>query len=140
PNFADVNGRFCDGVQIANPTNGATDLLSTYRTPGFGPNWAVLMLPYYEQNSLYEANGTAINNYMTMNGLNGSDVAWRNLKDTKLTAFRCPSDPGHLKMFSLNGGPWARGNYGANAGPGWLNWTIAGKSHDGGARDNPGSV
>jgi prepilin-type processing-associated H-X9-DG protein len=43
-------------------------------------------------------------------------------------------------MFALNDGNWARGNYGANAGPGWLNWTREGKSHDGGARDAAGNI
>src|SRR5687768_16573122 len=31
------------------PASGfAQDLASTYRTPGFGPNWAVLILPFIE--------------------------------------------------------------------------------------------
>ena len=28
----------------------------------------------------------------------------------------------------MNGGGWARGNYAANAGPGWYNWTLGGAS------------
>ncbi len=136
-NFADVMGKFPVGVQIANtPPNGDEKMLSAYRTPGFGPNWAVLMLPYFEQNALFEQNGAGINNYLPSNG---ADQSWRNVRSAQLKVFRCPSDPGHLNMFSLNGGNWARGNYGGNAGPGWLNWTIGGKSHDGGARDAAGN-
>src|SRR5438552_14922861 len=115
-NFADANGKFPVGVQVALVTKaGATDTLSAYRTPSFGPNWAVLLLPYYEQGSLYNTFSSAIDNYMPSNG---SDQSWRNMRSTRLTVFRCPSDPGHLNMFALNGGNWARGNYGANAGPG----------------------
>jgi prepilin-type N-terminal cleavage/methylation domain-containing protein len=141
-NFADATGKFPVGVQIANaPPNGDQNMLSAYRTPGFGPNWAVLMLPYFEQASLFEQNSAGIHNYLTSNG---SDQRWRAVASVPLRSFRCPSDPGHLNAFSLNTGPlnanWARGNYGANAGPGWLNWTIGGKSHDGGARDAAGNV
>src|SRR5437016_7573832 len=56
-NFADANGKFPVGVQIAQvPVQGDQNMLSAYRTPGFGPNWAVLMMPYYEQGSLYAQN------------------------------------------------------------------------------------
>src|SRR5258708_6708910 len=48
-NFADANGKFPVAAQIAgNPANGTQNMMSAYRTPGFGPNWAVLMLPYFE--------------------------------------------------------------------------------------------
>jgi prepilin-type N-terminal cleavage/methylation domain-containing protein len=142
-NFADVTGRFPVAVQIAQPPrSGDQNMLSAYRTPGFGPNWAVLMLPYFEQGALYEQNAAGINNYMPSNG---ADLSWRRVAPVKINAFRCPSDPGHLKMFELNATQpfhtnWARGNYGANGGPGWMNWTIDGKSYDGGARDAAGSV
>ncbi len=143
-NFADVFGRFPEGVQIINPgTAGAArqQNLSAYRTPGFGPNWAVLMLPFYEQKNLYEVNNAAIDAFKTSNGTNQN---WRALRSTRLTVFRCPSDPAHKDMFTLNLTPpngnnfgnWARGNYAGNAGAGWLNFTIGGTSYDGGARDN----
>ena len=48
-NFADTTGKFPVGVQIAKvPPNGDQNMLSAYRNPGFGPNWVVLMLPYFE--------------------------------------------------------------------------------------------
>ena len=141
-NFADSQGKFPVAVQIAQPPRrGDQNMLSAYRTPGFGPNWAVLMLPYFEQGSLFEQNATGINNYLPSNG---ADLSWRRLAPMPLKTFRCPSDPGNIKPFELNGTPpfhtnWARGNYGANAGPGWLNWTIDGSSYEGGARDAAGS-
>jgi prepilin-type N-terminal cleavage/methylation domain-containing protein len=142
-NFCDVQGRFPVGVQIANPpVAGSTPTLSAYRTPGFGPNWAVLMLAYYEQGGLYDQNAQGINNFLPSNG---NDQSWRRVAPVRLKAFLCPSDNNNRVAFILNPTPpfnteWARGNYGANAGPGWLNWTNDGKSHDGGARDAAGSV
>jgi len=141
-NFADVFGRFPEGVQIANPalTGAAREQnISAYRTPGFGPNWAVIMLPFYEQKNLYELNSTGINNFKLSNG---TDQSWRAIRSTRLTVFRCPSDPNHRAMFTLNLTPpngnnfgnWARGNYAGNAGAGWLHFTMEGLSFDGGAQ------
>jgi prepilin-type N-terminal cleavage/methylation domain-containing protein/prepilin-type processing-associated H-X9-DG protein len=122
------------GVQIANPpANGNQAMLSSYRTPGFGPNWAILSLPFYEQGPLYDANATGINNFLPSNG---ADQSWRNIRSNRLSVFRCPSSTGNDVPFSLNGGNWARGNYAANGGPSWLNWTRDGLSNDGGSGTN----
>jgi len=138
-NFADANGKFPVACQIAgNPTNGTSNMLSAYRTPGFGPNWAVLMLPYFEQAAMFDQNSAGINNYLPSNG---TDLSWRRVASLSIKAMRCPSDnygANPSNTFQLNTGPfntfWARGNYGANAGPGWLHWTENGKSWDGGAQ------
>jgi prepilin-type N-terminal cleavage/methylation domain-containing protein len=135
-NFHDVNGKFAVGVQIAGTvTNGTQNLLSAYRTPGFGPNWLVLTLPYIEQSGLYQQNGPSIDNFLPSNG---TDLSWRRLAATSLKAARCPSDnygSNPANTFSLNTGTfnafWARGNYGGNGGPGWLNFTVQGNSKDG---------
>src|SRR5947199_25208 len=87
-NFADVQGRFPVGVQIAQvPIQGDQNMLSAYRTPGFGPNWAVLTLPYYEQSALYEQNSVGINNYLPSNG---TDLSWRRVAPAKIKSFLCP--------------------------------------------------
>jgi len=84
-NFHDVNGKFPVGVQIAQvPASGTTDMLSAYRTPGFGPNWAILMLPFFEQSGLYTSNAAAIDNYLLQNGNSGSDMAWRVVRNQRL--------------------------------------------------------
>jgi prepilin-type N-terminal cleavage/methylation domain-containing protein/prepilin-type processing-associated H-X9-DG protein len=135
-NFADVQGKFPVAVQVAQvPASGTQNMISAYRTPGFGPNWAVLMLPYMEQTALYEQNSTGITNYLASNG---SDESWRRVATANVKVMRCPSDnygANPANVFNLNSGTfnavWARGNYGANAGPGWLNWTINGQSWDG---------
>ncbi len=124
-NFADTyGGRLAPSVQIANPpANGTQNMMSAYRSPGFGPNWAVLMLPFMEQKPLYETNVTAINNFLPSIGV---DQGWRNVRTTKIKIMLCPTDLGTAKPFSLQGGNWARGNYGANGGPSFLNWTLDG--------------
>jgi len=79
----------------------------------FGPNWAVLILPYIEQDNLFRSVGTSIQNYP----LTG-DNTWRSLRGNNVKTLRCPSDTGGEVLCSVAGGGWARGNYGANAGPG----------------------
>lgn len=138
-NFADVNGKLPVATQIAgSPANGTSNMMSTYRTPGFGPNWAVLMLPFFEQSALYEQNSAGINNYLPSNG---TDLSWRRVATASIKAFRCPSDnygANPSNTFQLNTGTfnafWARGNYGANAGPGWLHFTENGDSFITGAQ------
>jgi hypothetical protein len=51
-----------------------------------------------------------------------------NIRSASISTFICPSDPSPLTPFALNGGNWARGNYGVNAGPGWLYNTLNGGS------------
>ena len=136
-NFADTNGgRLPPFVQIINPptppASGQTDSLSAYRTPGFGPNWVVLMLPYVEQRALYEQNAQGINNFIPSAG---ADQSWRTVRLAKLKFMLCPSDMNTVKGFPLNlppsplpQGPWERGNYAANGGPSWVSGTVDGWS------------
>jgi prepilin-type processing-associated H-X9-DG protein len=86
----------------------------------FGPNWAVLLLPYIEQGNLYNQYATSIQNYP----ING-DSNWRGMRGVKIATFLCPSDtsPGTT---NAAGGGWERGSYGANEGPGmrWNGGTV----------------
>lgn len=135
-NHNDVTGKFPDGVQIANPpANGTQNIASAYRTPGFGPNWAIFLLPYIEQDNLYKQHATGIQNFMPSVG---ADQSWRNIRGNKLKSFECPSDASNQQPFSLNGGGWARGNYAANAGNSWFNWSLNGDSQDSGAGGGSG--
>jgi prepilin-type N-terminal cleavage/methylation domain-containing protein/prepilin-type processing-associated H-X9-DG protein len=125
-NYHDVNGKFADGVQIAgSPAAGQNDICSSYRTPGFGPNWAIFQLPYMEQDNLFKQYSASIQNFLPSNG---NDQSWRGIRSTLIPMFLCPSDSGSIEPFALNGGNWARGNYAANAGPGWLSDTLNGHS------------
>src|SRR5688572_7973995 len=74
--YHDTHGQFPAAVQIARPpANGAQEMVSAYRTPGFGPNWAVFLLPYIEQESLYKQVRINVENYLPGGG---SDQGWRN--------------------------------------------------------------
>src|SRR5262249_60608984 len=71
-NYHDAMGRLPEGVQVYNPgPPGLQDwALSNYTPTGtlYGPNWAVLMLPYIEQNNLYMQYRANILNYMNSGG------------------------------------------------------------------------
>ncbi len=126
--YVDINSALPPYVRIANvPTTGAGpgDILSSYRTPGFGPNWVVFILPFIEQSALYNQFSSSINNFIPSAG---ADLTWRGIRSTSINLLLCPSDGGSETPFSLNGGNWARGNYAANAGPGDMPNTLAGGS------------
>jgi prepilin-type N-terminal cleavage/methylation domain-containing protein/prepilin-type processing-associated H-X9-DG protein len=95
----------------------------------FGPNWAVNLLPFIEQTALYQsvpifgvpAFGAPSNTMPP--GTDG--LSWRKgIVSRKIGAYLCPSDSSNNAPFSnanvpgdtLNGGVWARGNYGISAG------------------------
>ncbi len=90
----------------------------------FGPNWAIMLLPYIEQAPLFDLQKTSINNYITNlnNGAVTPDQNWRAIRGTTVKMYLCPSDAGGDAQCNRAGGGWARGNYGANAGPGmfWI--------------------
>ena len=111
-NYHDTTGALPPCVLMASSVGNPADF-----GQNFGPNWAVLMLPYFEQDNLFKLNEVSITSYMTT----GSN-AWRALRNTKLPMMRCPSDTGADIPCARAGGNWARGNYGANAGPGmfWI--------------------
>jgi prepilin-type N-terminal cleavage/methylation domain-containing protein/prepilin-type processing-associated H-X9-DG protein len=91
----------------------------------FGPNWAVLILPFIEQNNLY-----TVGNVMSFPGVAyvpgsnadpGANMSWRVIVGTKLKVYLCPSDGNSNNNYlnaSVPGSPtgWARGNYGVTAG------------------------
>jgi prepilin-type N-terminal cleavage/methylation domain-containing protein/prepilin-type processing-associated H-X9-DG protein len=118
-NYHDANGALPWAIQMNfNVMNNPT--LASGQN--FGPNWAVMILPYIEQDELYRNIATSVKNYM----ING-DSNWRSVRGAKLAIFRCPSDVGYETPWSGAGGGWTRGNYGCNAGgihqPDILGWT-----------------
>jgi len=134
--YHDTNKRFPPAVQLYKPPkNGTPDALSVYRDgnkPIIGPNWAVLLLPYLEQEALYRS--ANVGRYMQ-----SGDQSWRRVRSVALPLFVCPSDSGHHILFGLpdkvttqedldKNGKWARGNYAANAGPGYFHDTERGAS------------
>src|SRR5437016_5586173 len=136
-NYHDVNKRFPPAMMVAalgaKNTWGATPYTnnpsSAYRNPGFGPNWAVFLLPYVEQDNLFKLVSKNIDNFMPSKG---TDQGWRVIATQSIPTFLCPSDSGKQTIpLNLNltaGGTtiagWARGNYAANAGNSWYNFTV----------------
>jgi len=96
-----------------------------------GPTWAVLILPYIEQDNLYKQVQTSITNYTQYVEPTGgsNDQGWRAIRSQKIKTYTCPSEGFGDVPGSRAGGNWARGNYGANAGPGHPANTVGGQSH-----------
>jgi prepilin-type N-terminal cleavage/methylation domain-containing protein/prepilin-type processing-associated H-X9-DG protein len=93
-------------------------------TKPFGPNWAVLLLPYIEQDNLFKQSnavgypGVAIT---VGSAPGGADQTWRSIRGVELKSYKCPSDGNNAQQYNdPTGGPtekgWARGNYGTTAG------------------------
>ncbi|CAN5465591.1 DUF1559 domain-containing protein [soil metagenome] len=113
-NHHDATGRLPASLLMYGTAN-----INNYNN-NFGPNWAVLALPYLEQGNLLGGGvGDSVAAYTT----NG-DAGWRSIRSNKVPVYLCPSDIGAQTPCARAGGDWARGNYGANAGPGMF-WTNA---------------
>ncbi|HEX3147529.1 MAG TPA: DUF1559 domain-containing protein [Gemmataceae bacterium] len=111
-NYHDTTGRLPVCVQMNTSVGNPADF-----NQNFGPNWAVLMLPYIEQDNLFNQYANSINNYMTT-----GDNTWRGMRGNVIKTYQCPSDATNPAPCNRAGGGWARGNYGANVGPGmfWI--------------------
>jgi prepilin-type N-terminal cleavage/methylation domain-containing protein len=99
----------------------------------FGPNWAVLILPYLEQDNLY--NQMSLTGWGKVNGVvTAGTQTWKNFRNIEVKPYLCPSDEGKGSPFMgpPNAGGvtnWARGNYGANCGPMWWYDVVNGNSN-----------
>ena len=110
-NFESSNGSLPKGINLPY-ANGltytqASDSLVADMTEPFGPNWAVMILPYLEQQTLY--NNSNVVGYPGWDGpynnpssptttapnakLYNMDWANATLRSTTLNVFICPSDP-----------------------------------------------
>ena len=93
-----------------------------------GPNWAVRLLPYIEQASVYgliDQTALAIGTWPGKAPPAIGHVNNAAVRTTVLSVFRCPSDTNYsdtIMRFSAAAAAteWARGNYAANAGNGPL--------------------
>jgi prepilin-type N-terminal cleavage/methylation domain-containing protein/prepilin-type processing-associated H-X9-DG protein len=98
----------------------------------FGPNWAVLILPYIEQGNLYQqANPDSypgispvphVSSFSQAGLLANVNTSWRVIRGVVVPVYQCPSDASNQRPYSDGGAGsppevgWARGNYGAVAG------------------------
>lgn len=88
--------------------------INAKKNPSLSANWAILLLPYLEQKNLFDSINVA--DYMTA-------ASNRTARGTVLTVMRCPSDSNDTPFDgtgSSQGDNWARGNYAANAGLGFM--------------------
>jgi prepilin-type N-terminal cleavage/methylation domain-containing protein/prepilin-type processing-associated H-X9-DG protein len=93
-------------------------------TRPFGPNWAVLLLPYIEQDNLYnQANPSSYPGVPITVGVPPANAnqTWRLVRNMDVKIYLCPSDPNNRQHYNdPSNGPaekdWARGNYGVTAG------------------------
>jgi prepilin-type N-terminal cleavage/methylation domain-containing protein/prepilin-type processing-associated H-X9-DG protein len=107
-NFESANGAFPKGVNepFVNglTTNQTSDTLTSDVQEPFGPNWAIMILPYIEQQALYNSsnvNGypgwaaTSTPNVNTAPGATNYNLDWANttVRSTRLNVMVCPSDP-----------------------------------------------
>ena len=108
-NFESTYTTFPKGANLPY-VNGLTadqtsDALCSDQTEPFGPNWAVMILPYLEQQTLYNASNVVAypgwnGPYSTPNVDSASNATlynmdWANstLRSTRINAFVCPTDP-----------------------------------------------
>ena len=89
-------------------------------TDNFRPNWVIMVLPFIEQQGLYDSFNLA---------LPISNAANRQPRGVELAIMKCPtdSDANRVKFAGTpgrsEGDNWARGNYAASGGRGYmLNW------------------
>src|SRR5262245_46552829 len=117
-NYNDVNGTLPPGVYVRLINPGA---VGWNDENNIGPNWAVVILPFIEQDNLYNTVSQSIMNYTSWalgTGTIVNDQNWRALRGNTIPIYRCPSEPFGTTPGSRASGGWARGNYAANMGPG----------------------
>ena len=114
-NYHDTNKRFPPAATW--PTSASGFNLGMQNQNKFGPSWVVLLLPYMEQQTVYDA-------FDFTKFLN--DPANREARGISLDVMLCPTDNEHNRKkygrisgsytghVSNHGDNWARGNYAAN--------------------------
>jgi prepilin-type N-terminal cleavage/methylation domain-containing protein len=126
-NYESTYGKLPPASQVPWTKFGSGDDNMDY-TKMFGPNWAVLILQFMEQNALFQqANVQSYPGIPTPvaqtniqpAGVNG--LGWRTVVGTSVKTYLCPSDTYTQTPFNNPAVPgaangWARGNYGATAG------------------------
>jgi prepilin-type N-terminal cleavage/methylation domain-containing protein/prepilin-type processing-associated H-X9-DG protein len=137
-NYESTYGKLPPASQMPYVYDANNDMSLRLRTKSgarnpFGPNWAVIILPYIEQGPLYQqSNASAYpgvspvpsdTSGATVTGM-PFNLTWLTIVGTSIPTYLCPSDPNNQQPYNDPasgplGGPatgWARGNYGATAG------------------------
>src|SRR3954471_12856195 len=123
-NYESSFGRLCPASHTPwYPTGINKDDFMDFTGP-FGPNWAVMVLPYVEQQAAYDQ--AAPVSYpgvpITVGSRpNNANQNWRILRNLEMKVYQCPSEAFRKQHYNdPSGAPtptdWARGNYGVTAG------------------------
>ncbi len=124
-NYESTYGKLPPASQFPwRPTgNSSGDFLDL--TKPFGPNWAVIILPFIEQDALYrQSNADQYPGVAIVAGTTptGTDQSWRAIRNVEVPTYLCPSDANNAQHWnnplatSTPEVDWARGNYGVTAG------------------------
>jgi prepilin-type N-terminal cleavage/methylation domain-containing protein/prepilin-type processing-associated H-X9-DG protein len=119
--YHDAQGRFPPAVMMPYALEGNDPLTGGAANP-FGPNWAVFLLPYIEQQALYnQTNPGSYPGTANLADFTSYNLSWRQVRGVSIKTYRCPSDSGADVPFTdPNGAPpeadWARGNYACSSG------------------------
>lgn len=132
-NYHDVNHQLPPGVAMPYALAGNDPLTGGAANP-FGPNWAIFLLPFIEQQNLYTlANPLSYPGTANASNFSSYNLSWRGVRSMTLKSFLCASDIGPGTPFTDPGGAppepnWARGNYACNGGSADTDHQIAGDS------------
>jgi prepilin-type N-terminal cleavage/methylation domain-containing protein len=122
-NYHDTNNKFPPAVLMFYAQFGNSGRDSNGEDPRLGPNWVCLILPYIEQQNLYDQGRPDL-----YNAANGFSQQWRVMRGTPIKIMQCPSNYSGQPPYSLSqGGGWERANYACNAGPGWWYYSVGGR-------------
>jgi prepilin-type N-terminal cleavage/methylation domain-containing protein/prepilin-type processing-associated H-X9-DG protein len=131
--YHDSNNRLPPAVVMPYAQAGNDPLTGGSASP-FGPNWAIFILPFIEQQNLYaQANPSSYPGTNNLSDLTSYNLSWRNVRGAVIKTYLCPSDTGQNVPFTdPNGAPpepgWARGNYACNGGTADIDHQIGGDS------------
>jgi prepilin-type N-terminal cleavage/methylation domain-containing protein/prepilin-type processing-associated H-X9-DG protein len=119
--YHDANKKFPPAVLMPYAQANNDPLTGGSANP-FGPNWAVFLLPYIEQQALFNlANVNSYPGTTNLGNLGSYNLSWRAVRGATVPTYLCPSDSGSETPFTdPKGRPpeasWARGNYACNGG------------------------
>ena len=134
-NFESANGRFPNGASYFGAPKSTVGSSSNLDTARFrpragiwpGPNWGVMILDYLEDSAVKDSVDTEA--YFSSGG---TDRSWQAVREIRIASYLCPSDAGNDEPWrDREGNFWQRGNYAANAGPAWFNWSAGGTRQPG---------
>lgn len=107
-NYHNDHGEFPPSIQYDMEKYSLTEEALT-SSQFYGPNWVISILPYIEEQPLFDSFDLTLPISHAVNEL---------ARGTELSVMLCPTDKGNSEPFRglFRDGPnWARGNYGANA-------------------------